>query len=199
MQVLYCDELDCGFGWIAPEPRFMERASHALLAAEGVWLIDPVDGEGVEDKVGGLGRPGGVIRLLDRHGRDCAALAARLGVPLYDVPFDRMPGAPFQVIPVVRSRLWREVALWWPERRILICGDALGTASYFRAPGEQLGVHPFLRLLPPRALAELEPGHVLCGHGEGVHGPDTAPALREALRTARRRIPAWLVRRVRPG
>jgi hypothetical protein len=79
-----------------------------------------------------------------------------------------------------------------------VVGDALGTLAYFRAPGEALGVHPLLRLTPPRSLCGLEPEHVLCGHGPGLHGPDAAPALREALATARRRIPwyvAGLVRR----
>ena len=43
------------------------------------------------------------------------------------------------------------------------------------------------------ALAGLPAEHVLCGHGAGVHGPDTAAELERAVRTARRRIPAaWL-------
>ena len=33
----------------------------------------------------------------------------------------------------------------------------------------------------------------ICGHGAGVHGPETPAALREALATARRRLPrAWI-------
>ncbi len=72
-----------------------------------------------------------------------------------------------------------------------------GPLAYFLAPEERLGVHPFLRLLPPRALARLEPEHVLCGHGESLDGPETTQALREALHTARRRTPAWLLGLVR--
>jgi hypothetical protein len=53
--------------------------------------------------------------------------------------------------------------------------------------------HPLLRFRPPRSLAGLEPEHVLCGHGEGVHGADAAEALRVALATARRRLPRALV------
>ena len=65
--------------------------------------------------------------------------------------------------------------------------------EYFRAGDERLAVHPLLRLKPPRVLGRYEPQHVLCGHGVGVHGPETPEALREALETARRRLPrAWI-------
>jgi hypothetical protein len=193
------DELPFGFGWIAPEPAFMQRASHALAEAGRVWLIDPVEVEGLEERVSALGEPAGVIQLLDRHRRDCAALGERLGVPLHRVPFAGVPGSPFHVRRVVRLPGWKEVALWWPERRTLVVADALGTAPYFLAPGERLGVHPLRRLAPPRTLRGLPVEHVLCGHGAGVHGPEAAAALEEALRLARRRTPRWLAGLVRRG
>jgi hypothetical protein len=59
VQVRFCDELDAGFGWIVDE--FMLRCSHALIADGRVWVIDPVDGEGVEDRVRAAGEPAGVI------------------------------------------------------------------------------------------------------------------------------------------
>jgi hypothetical protein len=186
-----------GFGWIAAEPRLLQRASHALVADGQVWLVDPVQVEGLEERVRAAGRVVGVLQLLDRHGRDCASLARTFGVPLRYVPRAGTPGPPFEVIRTVRIPLWREAALWWPERRTLVVADALGTAAYFRAPGELLGVHPVLRLIPPSSLARLEPEHVLCGHGRGVHGPEAADALHEALRTARRRTPSWLAGLVR--
>jgi hypothetical protein len=189
--VRYCDEFDDGFGWIV-EGEFLERCSHALVAEGRVWLIDPLDADGVEARVRALGEPAGVIQLLDRHARDSAALAESLGAPHHVVPFDAVPGAPFRFLPVQRSRFWREVALWWPERRVLVAGDALGTARYFRARDEPLAVHALLRLRPPRALRGLDPEHLLVGHGEGVHGPDAAVALRDALATSRRRIPSLL-------
>jgi hypothetical protein len=189
--VRYCDEFDAGLGWIVDD-EFLERCSHALVAEGRVWLIDPVDGDGVVARVRALGEPGGVIQLLDRHARDSAALAESLGVPHHDVPFGGVPGAPFRFLRVQQSRFWREVALWWPERRVLVVGDALGTARYFRARAEPLAVHALLRLRPPRALRGLDPEHLLVGHGEGVHGPDAAVALREALATSRRRIPSVL-------
>lgn len=197
MDVRFCDETDFGFGWIAAEPAFMERASHALCLEGRVWLVDPVDGDGVEDRVRALGEPAGVVQLLDRHQRDCAPLAERLGARLHRVPLAGVPGAPFEVVPVRDRRRWREAALWWPGERALVCADALGTARYYRAPGERLAVHPLLRLAPPRALRDLArgqtPGHVLCGHGEGIHGDEAALALAEAVSTARRRIPRYLI------
>jgi hypothetical protein len=193
VQVRFCDELEVGFGWIVDE--FMERCSHALVAGGRVWLIDPLAGDGVEERVRAAGDPAGVLQLLDRHNRDSALLASRLGVPHHAVPLE--PIAPFEFLSVRQSRTWREVALWWPERRVLVCADALGTAPYFRAGDERLAVHPFLRIRPPRRpLGGLHPTAVLCGHGAGVLD-GAEDALREALRTARRRIPGQLASAVR--
>jgi hypothetical protein len=191
MQVDFCDELGYAFGWCVREA--MSRTGHALEAGGRVWLVDPVDAAGVEERVRALGEPAGVIQLLDRHARDCVALAGRFGVPHHVVPVGPVPATPFEFLPVVDRRFWRESALWWPGKRLLVCGDALGTSGYFRAPGEAVGVHPLLRLRPPRWLADLDPLHVLCGHGEGIHGPETEAEVRGALAHARRRLPAaWL-------
>ena len=188
MSVRFVDEIDGGFGWI--EDTQIRRAAHALAVDGRVWIIDPFDAEGVDARVRALGEPAAVLQLLDRHERDAAAFAARYEVPHLVVP-DSVPETPFELRPIARSRWWREVALWWPERRALVCADALGTAPYFRAGGEPIGVHPFLRLRPPRALVGLAPEHVLVGHGEGVHGSDVAAAVDDALRNARRRLPRW--------
>lgn len=168
--------------WV--EDEFLQRASHALLAGGGTWLVDPVDNPRVDELDGVVG----VIQLLGRHKRDCAAIARRLGVQHVALP--RAPIAPFTFLPIGRH----EVALWWDEERVLVCGDALGTAGYFRAGGERLGVHPLLRLRPPRF--DVRPDVVLCGHGHGVF-EDADAALREAIRTSRRRIPQQFVSAVR--
>lgn len=175
--------------------RGADGADVACAGADGgVWLVDPIAVPGVEERIRGLGEPRGVVQLLDRHARDAAELAAWLGVPLHEVPFGAVPGSPFEVVPLVRLPVWREVALWWPDRRVLVCADALGTIGYFRAPGEALGVHPILRLTPPRRLASLEPLHLLCGHGEGIHGEEASAAVRRALRRSRRDLPRALLR-----
>ncbi len=183
------DELEQGFGWI--EDTRMRRTSHALAAAGRVWVIDPIEGDGVDERIRALGEPAGVLQLLDRHERDGAAFAARLGVPLHVVPRE-VEGSPFRFLPVASSRWWREVALWWPDERVLTCADVLGTISYFRAGAEPAGVHPLLRFRPPHSLEGLGAEHLLVGHGEGLHGPGTAAAVDDALRHARRRIPRWL-------
>jgi hypothetical protein len=102
-----------------------------------------------------------------------------------------------RLISIVWNRVWKEVAFWEPERRVLVVADALGAVGYFTAPGEAIGVHPLLRLRPPRDLGELEPEHILCGHGAGVHGPAATVALREALETSRRRLPRALASSLR--
>ena len=201
MKIATCDETSFGFGWIAAEPPLLERASHALRANGRVWLVDPVDGDGLEERVRALGEPAAVVQLVDRHERDCATLAGRLGVPHHRLPFARVPGAPFEVRPVLNVPGWREAALWWPAEGVLVCTEALGTASYFRAPDEALAVHPFLRPYQPRALRDmarcLAPRHVLVGHGEGLHGDDAAVALRTAVQRGRRNAPRWLRHQIR--
>jgi hypothetical protein len=191
--LVFNDEFEHGFGWTTDEER-IPRTSHAIRAGDRVWLLDVVDGEGLDERIAALGEPAAVIQLLDRHNRDCAAVAERLGVPLHVTPFEPVEGAPFVAFPILRSRLWREIALWFATERILVCADALGSLDYFRASGEPFGVNPVLRLFPPRrSLAGLEPEHILFGHGQGVHGPEVPAALRTALATARRRIPQALL------
>jgi hypothetical protein len=187
----FCDDLGAaGFGWIADEA--MTRASHALAADGKVWLVDALDWPEAIDRALALGEPTAVLQLLDRHSRDCAALAARLGVPHLVAPGD-VPDSPFACVPIMRRKRWRETALWWPEVRTLVCADALGTNRFYTGGKAPLGVHLLLRLAPPKRLAGFEPDHVLVGHGEGVHDEANA-ALRDALRTSRRGLPGLVVR-----
>jgi hypothetical protein len=201
MKVRICDETSFGFGWIAEEPALLERASHALRADGRVWLVDPVDGPGVDAHVRALGEPAGVLQLVDRHGRDSAALAERYGVPHHRVPTEPPAGSPFEVIRVLDMPGWRESALWWRDERVLVCTEALGTTAYFLGPGERIGVHPFLRLYPPKALREiardLTPRHVLVGHGEGIHGEDAALAMAKAIGRARPGVARWIAHQIR--
>ena len=191
MATRFCDDLDRhGFSWIVEEP--MTRTSHALATAEGVWLIDPVDWPEAIDRASSLGTPTGVIQLLDRHNRDAAALAERFGVPHLRVP-ESLPGTPFEVIEIKRAKRWQEVALWWPEPKVLVAADALGTNPFFTIGDDRIGVHPFLKLTPPRRLRAYEPQHLLVGHGKGVHGPGATIALHEALSRSRLTAVRWAV------
>jgi hypothetical protein len=195
-ELAFCDEIEGGFGWQVDER--MQRTSHALAAHDGVWIFDPIAWGPALERIPELGTPAGVVQLLDRHKRDCAEVAAHFGVPHYAVPVQGISASGLEVITVASSRFWTEIAVWVPRRQALVCADALGTAPYFRAGDEPLAVHPLLRLKPPRVLGRYEPKHILCGHGAGVHGPDAADALREALKTARRRLPRAWVGAIRP-
>ena len=167
------------------------RTSHALLAGGRVWLIDPVDVADLDERVRALGEPGAVLQLLDRHNRDCASIALRLGVEPRRA-WESVGDAPFDVRPVRANRFWREVALWDAESSTLVSPDALGTVPAFRAPGERLGWHPLVRPLPPRsAFARIEPERILVGHGPALT-EDASGALSDLLANGRGRLfSAW--------
>jgi hypothetical protein len=187
----FCDDLGPnGFGWVVEEAG--TRTSHALVAGGGVWLVDALDWPEAIDRALGLGKPAGVIQLLDRHHRDCAELAARFRVPHVVAP-RAVPGSPFTFVDLVNRSFWRESALWWPETRTLVVAEALGTNRFYTGGTDPLGVHLLLRLTPPKALGSFQPDRILVGHGEGV-GRDAASALRETLHTSRRRIPGVVAR-----
>ncbi len=192
MDVRFCDERgEHGFSWIVDEP--MTRTSHALAAGGKVWLVDPVDWADAIERAGSLGEPAGVLQLLDRHDRACAALAGRLGVPHLVAP-DEVPDSPFECVSVVRRSRWQERALWWAETRTLVVAEALGTNAFFTGGKAPVGVHMLLRMTPPRVLGAYDSEHLLTGHGEGVHGPGTADAVTSALAESRRRLPGVLAR-----
>lgn len=195
--VIFCDEFPGAVGWIHPDPSWMLRAGHAILSGGNVWIIDPPAGDGVLERIVQLGVPGAVIQLLDRHNRDCADVAHRLGVPHYRLPFGGVADAPFQVVPILDVPGWHEVALWFPAEKTLVCADALAAAPGYTARRERVGVHPMLRAFPPRKLAELDVQRLLLGHGHGIDGPEAREAVRDALDSARKNIPFVLVDNVR--
>jgi len=191
MDARFCDDLGAdGFGWVVQDAG--TRASHALAADGMVWLVDALDWPEAIERALALGEPAGVVQLLDRHNRDCATLADRLGVPHVVVPRS-VPGSPFTFVDVLNRRYWRESALWWPETRTLVVAEALGTNRFYTGGTAALGVHVLLRLTPPKALGSFEPERVLVGHGEGV-GQDAARVLHEALRSSRRGLPGVVAR-----
>jgi hypothetical protein len=192
MTFRFCDDLGPdGFGWIVEEA--MTRTSHALAAEGKVWLVDPLDWPDATDRALELGEPAGVIQLLDRHDRSCVELAARFGVPHVIAPHV-LPRTPFRFVGVMQRRHWRESALWWPKTRTLVAADAVGTNPFYTGGTAPLGVHLFLRLTPPKALGALAAERILVGHGEGIIGPGAADALRQAVQSSRRRLPAVLLR-----
>jgi hypothetical protein len=200
------DRWDGGVGWIAYPDEGMQRASHALVTDGDVWVVDPVDAPGLDDLLAECGEVAGVAVCLDRHKRDAGTVATRHDVPVYvpgwmdgvasafDAPVERfgaeLGDSGYRVRRVRDATLprWQEAALYRPDETLLV-PEAVGTASFFLAGAERLGVHPMLRPIPPRrALGDLSPERVLVGHGAGVF-EDATPALTDALQGARRRIP----------
>jgi hypothetical protein len=174
------------------ETNAMARAAHAVRDGQRVWLIDPFEDAAALDAAAALGQPAGVIQLLDRHQRDGEQIASRLGVALLRLPAS-LPNTPFQVVSIVARPWWKEIALWWPDQRTLIVAEAIGTGPLF-ALGRRAGVHPMLRLLPPRsALGRLHPERLLVGHGPALDG-NAGPALSQALASSRSDVPKLLAK-----
>ena len=190
------DELPFGISWYPDEA--LTRTGHALDTGSGVWLIDPVDDPEAIARATALGPPAGVIQLLDRHNRDCAGLASRLGVPHLRLP-DVIPDSPFSVIDVVRIPRWHEQALWWADRRALVVAEAIGTNPVY-ALGTRPGRDPpDAARVPTRRAAPLR-ARAPAGRARArVHGPAATVALRDAYERSRSDIPKLVVQAPRDG
>ena len=202
-QLREIDRFDGGVGWIAYPDETMQRASHALDTDEGLWLVDPVDADRLDELLAEFGEVAGVVVCLDRHKRDAAAIARRHDVSVHiprwmdgvasklDAPVERLGRqlgeTTYEVFRIRDSSVppWQEAGLYNPDTGTLVVPESVGTASYFLADGERLGVHPMLRLIPPREeLGRFTPQQVLVGHGEGILD-DAAGVLDDALSTAK--------------
>lgn len=195
------DATDGGAAWIAYPEEGMARASAALAVDGDVWVVDPVDTPELDDLLAEMGDVRGVAVLLDRHYRDADVVAERHDVPVFvpdwfsgvpemdadvEVFGDRLPDTDYRARRVVDNRVWQEAALF--DGETLVVPEAVGSADYF-APDHPLGVHPMLRLFPPRdPLGGLGPERILVGHGEGVE-EDAPAALDVALANARTGAP----------
>ncbi|MFB6118978.1 hypothetical protein [Halosegnis sp.] len=197
------NRFDGGVGWIAYPQEGMQRASQALATDAGVILIDPIEAPDIETTYEEFGDVIGVVVLLDRHERDAAAFARRHDVPVgvpsalsnvspddtETVPLpDLLAGTDYREASV-STPLWDEAVVVDETNGTLVVPEALGTAGFFRAGDERLGVHPALRLTPPRRLREFDVERVLVGHGEGIL-TDGSVAIRDAVDNSRRRAPA---------
>lgn len=213
------DRWDGGVGWIAHPDEGMQRASHALLTDAGVWLVDPVDATDLDDFLADLGDVTGVVMLLDRHKRHCAAVANRHDVavhvprPMADMAEelaadtatieDSLPDTSYAVRTVVDSTLvpvepfrWREACLYQESTGTLIVAESLGTTPYMVVGDERIGVHPMRRLTPPRLLRGFSVDRILVGHGEGIH-EEAQLALQTAIDGARAGAPRLYLQTVR--
>ena len=198
---------EAGIGWIADPTELMQRTSHAFFGADDrLWLVDPLDVPGLDDYLGSHGEVGGVIVAFDRHRRDAAKIAQRFDLPVtvppvlegfvgsIDAETRVRPGcetAQLQFHTLLDSRVppWREAAVIGPDGTTIYIPEVLGRAGYYTAPGERVGVHPMLRVTPPRAaMQSLSFQTLWCGHGRGLTGAQAE--VDRALRDARSRLPA---------
>ncbi|MDX5989797.1 hypothetical protein SIM67_16305 [Haloferax mediterranei ATCC 33500] len=195
--------------WLAHPHEEGERASHAIKADDGVWIIDPVDGPGVDELLESLGAVAGVAVLCSYHARDAGTIADRHGVAVHvpqwmdrvdervDAPIKRYEAtfgeSGFRVHRVEPLSMWQEAIAYREADGTLIIPDLLGSGPGYTVGDERLGVVLSHRLFPPwDILGGLEPQRILLGHGEGVF-EDASEALNDALTGARRRFPKALI------
>jgi hypothetical protein len=182
-----------GLTWEAGDQ--LQRSAHALADEGRVWLVDPFDDEEALERARGLGEIAGVLQLFVAHNRDGEAIAKRVGAPFLKLPHV-VPEAPFSVLDLDQL-VWKERALWWPERRGLVVAESIGSGHLYAVGNGPAGVHMVRRLLPPGQLRSYRPEHLLMGHGPPIHGGTATAALIDALDRSRRDIPALV--RTLPG
>jgi glyoxylase-like metal-dependent hydrolase (beta-lactamase superfamily II) len=170
------------------EPHGYDFNGYFLRHPGGNLCIDPVDPP--EDALALLGREG-VARILitnRNHVRKAMVVREQSGAPVTihpdDAAYARQQGAtidaelrpgerigPLTVVGVP-GKSPGEVALHWPERRLLVVGDA----AIGNPPGRLSLLRERVMDDPPRlrrslrALAELEPDVVLVGDGVSIVG-----------------------------
>jgi hypothetical protein len=196
-----------GVGWFAAPTEMMQRAAHAFYGADDrLWLVDPIDVPGLDEFLASHGTVGGVIVAFDRHRRDAAQIARRYDLPVTvppvlegfatSIPTEtrvrsacEAAGIEFRTLIDARVPPWREAAVIGPDGTTVYIPEVVGRAGYYTAPGETVGVHPMLRVAPPRAAVDALPIDTLwCGHGRGLSGAQVE--VDRALRAARTRLPA---------
>jgi len=170
------------------EPHGYAFNGHLVASADGNVCIDPVDGG--PEVLDALGKRGvAVVVVTNRnHLRNASAVRERTGARLLvhaaDAEYVRAQGAtvdgqlvpgthvgPFTVVGVP-GKSPGEVALHWPERRLLVVGDAIignpaGQCGFLR--DKVMDDPPMLRA-SVRALLALDFDTLLVGDGESIVG-----------------------------
>ncbi len=170
--------------WNAPRKLWFN--GHLVRSADILVAIDPVEvSDEVAAAIAAIGTPAVIVITNRDHARAAAACAARWGAtitvpradaPAIDLAAERLldPGDAVAdelvAVAVADAKTAGETALWWPQRRTLILGDA--------AIGRPAGA---LTMLPDdklpdvararagvAALAELGVDVVLVGDGEDI-------------------------------
>lgn len=203
------DEWDGGFSWVVHPEEVGHRTSHALCGDDSeVWLVDPLDAPGLDERLAALGTVAGVVVCSDYHARDAPGLARRHDVAVYvpawlsrarerlDGPITTVTGtvstSGFTVRRCAPFPGWNEALLVRERDGTLYVPDVLGTTRLFTVGPERVGSYLLCRVrFPTGAFARLTPERLLVGHGTGIF-EDATEALNTALSGTRRRLPAAL-------
>ncbi|SEW29283.1 hypothetical protein [Halobacterium jilantaiense] len=177
-------EWDRGIGWFAQPDEDAMRGSHALATESGVWVIDPLDAEGLDDRLSELGEVTGVAVVHDRHTRDAEAIANRHDVAVYVPEWmdltreklqsepeplgDELPGTTYEIRRLIDTDEWEEAILVDEAGETLVVVETLGTLPGFCASDDDIGLHPTLDETPD-GLADYQPERILVGHGESIY------------------------------
>ena len=121
--------------------RAVARASHAIADSGNVWLVDPAEvGEAIERALRSASRPG-CSQLLDRHNRDCAAIASGSGSRICRVPDAVVRLAVRGDRRGPHSRLEGDRALVARATDALVVAEVVGTNSLFTGGRGGVGMH----------------------------------------------------------
>jgi hypothetical protein len=177
-------EFEGGFSWIAYPEEKPRRASHALSTDTGVWVVDPVDAEGLDDHLADLGTVAGVVVIQDRHTRDAAAVANRHDVDVHMPEWmtlgqgkldgdaqlftDGLPETNYGLHKLFDRDDWEEAILVDEETNTMVVPEAVGTSPGFTPDGQALAVHPVLEESPTK-LGDWHPERILVGHGKSIY------------------------------
>jgi hypothetical protein len=188
-------EWDGGISWFAYPEEDAMRGSHALATESGVWVIDPLDAEGLDDQLSELGEVTGVAVIHDRHTRDAETIADRHDVAVYVPEWmdltreklqtepeplgDELPGTSYGIHRLIDTDRWEEALLLDDAGQTLVLMETLGTLPGFCEGDDEIGLHGALEETPA-GLGDYQPERILVGHGESLY-EDAAAKLETAL------------------
>ena len=204
-------EWEDGFGWFAHPTEEGKRASYAFAFDDGVWIVDPIYADGVEDRIADLGTVVGIAVCSSWHARDADLFAERYDVPIF------IPEAMSRIANQVEAPIRRyendlddagvevfhrhpfpradEAILFHERTGTLYIPDSFGTTPGHTVGDERIGLDAFMRLSPPTDLLCVEPDRICCGHGGAIF-EDASSALEDAIKGGRRRFPRAIVRQL---
>lgn len=188
-------EWDGGISWFAHPEEDAMRGSHAIATESGVWVIDPLDAEGLDDRLSELGEVTGVVVIHDRHTRNAEVIADRHDVAVHapewmdltreklqkepELLDEELPGTTYKIHQLINTEEWEEAILVDEAGNTMVVMETLGTLPGFCEGDDDIGLHPNLDQTPD-GLTDYQPERILVGHGESIY-EDGGAMLEAAL------------------